>query len=76
MGMEQGKCTESFGASGLVELACMVLLLQVNSTKISNNDNNRIKFFVFSSYPCSAIDTIIQNRKYDEVPTSKIGAAF
>lgn len=76
VGTRGGKCAESFGPSGFIELACLVLLLQVNGIKINNNNNNRIKIFIFSSCPCSAIDTIIHNRKYYEVPTSKLGAAF
>lgn len=69
-------CAESFGATGLTELACLVLLLQVNSLKMNNSNNNRIKISIFSSYPCSAIDNIMHNRKYDEVPTSKLLLPF
>lgn len=71
MGTRGGKRAESFGASGLIELG-----VTINSIKINNINNNRIKIFLFSGYPCSTIDTVIQNRKYDEVPTSKLGAAF
>lgn len=74
--MKGGECAESFQASGLVELACLVLLLQVNSIKINSNSNNRIKFFVFTCYPCSGIDAIMHNRKYDQVPTSKHEVPF
>lgn len=74
--MKGGKYAESFQASGLVELACLVLLLQVSSIEINSNNNNRINFFIFTCYPCSGIDAIIHSRKYDEVPTSKHEVPF